>query len=37
MLLEEEITTSQSRGNILVYDNVIAQHGKQPWKGEKTN
>lgn len=23
------------RGDVLVYDNVIAQHGRQPWKGEQ--
>ncbi|KAH8658229.1 hypothetical protein BX600DRAFT_384196 [Xylariales sp. PMI_506] len=23
------------RGDVLVYDNVIAQHGRQPWRGEQ--
>jgi hypothetical protein len=23
------------RGDVLVYDNVIAQHGRQPWEGEQ--
>jgi Probable taurine catabolism dioxygenase len=24
-------------GDVLVYDNVIAQHGREPWKGEQTD
>ena len=24
-------------GDVLVYDNVIAQHGRQPWEGEQTD
>jgi alpha-ketoglutarate-dependent taurine dioxygenase len=23
------------RGDVLVYDNTIAQHGRQPWQGEQ--
>ncbi|KIX03052.1 uncharacterized protein Z518_06602 [Rhinocladiella mackenziei CBS 650.93] len=25
------------RGDILVYDNIISQHGRQPWEGEQTD
>ncbi|KAL3292170.1 taurine catabolism dioxygenase TauD [Colletotrichum asianum] len=25
------------RGDILVYDNIIAQHGRQPWEGEQSD
>lgn len=25
------------RGDVLVYDNVIAQHGRQPWQGEQSD
>lgn len=25
------------RGDVLVYDNAIAQHGRQPWEGEQLN
>ena len=25
------------RGDVLVYDNVVAQHGRQPWEGEQTD
>jgi alpha-ketoglutarate-dependent taurine dioxygenase len=25
------------RGDVLVYDNVISQHGRQPWKGEQSD
>lgn len=25
------------RGDVLVYDNVIAQHGRQPWEGEQAD
>ncbi|RYC57162.1 hypothetical protein CHU98_g9045 [Xylaria longipes] len=25
------------RGDVLVYDNIIAQHGRQPWEGEQTD
>lgn len=24
-------------GDVLVYDNVIAQHGRQPWEGEQSD
>ncbi|EXJ78584.1 hypothetical protein A1O1_08985 [Capronia coronata CBS 617.96] len=25
------------RGDVLVYDNIIAQHGRQPWEGEQSD
>ncbi|KAI1177129.1 hypothetical protein F4777DRAFT_228207 [Nemania sp. FL0916] len=25
------------QGDVLVYDNIIAQHGRQPWEGEQTD
>lgn len=25
------------RGDVLVYDNIIAQHGRQPWQGEQSD
>ncbi|WYZ38208.1 hypothetical protein EsH8_III_000122 [Colletotrichum jinshuiense] len=25
------------RGDVLVYDNIISQHGRQPWKGEQSD
>ncbi|OAA71601.1 Taurine catabolism dioxygenase TauD/TfdA [Cordyceps fumosorosea ARSEF 2679] len=25
------------RGDVLVFDNIIAQHGREPWKGEQTD
>lgn len=25
------------RGDVLVYDNVVAQHGRQPWEGEQSD
>lgn len=25
------------RGDVLVYDNIIAQHGRQPWEGSQEN
>ena len=25
------------RGDVLVYDNVVAQHGRQPWGGEQSD
>ncbi|KAK5625002.1 hypothetical protein RRF57_000718 [Xylaria bambusicola] len=25
------------QGDVLVYDNIIAQHGRQPWEGEETD
>lgn len=25
------------RGDVLVYDNIIAQHGREPWQGEQAD
>lgn len=32
---EIRVLDKWERGDVLVYDNVIAQHGRQPWGGEQ--
>lgn len=32
---EIRVLHTWQQGDVLVYDNVIAQHGRQPWEGEQ--
>ncbi|KAI2605240.1 Clavaminate synthase-like protein, partial [Hypoxylon fragiforme] len=34
---EIRVLHSWQRGDVLVYDNVIAQHGREPWEGEQSD
>ena len=34
---EIKVLHKWERGDVLVYDNIIAQHGRQPWEGEQAD